>query len=49
MPPPTTPPAARRPVICYDGRGYGFSDRDVTGFSLDARLADHLETAPAQG
>ncbi|HEY8766310.1 MAG TPA: alpha/beta fold hydrolase [Dehalococcoidia bacterium] len=30
-------------VIRYDGRGMGFSDRDVTDFSLDARLLD-LET-----
>jgi pimeloyl-ACP methyl ester carboxylesterase len=30
-------------VVRYDGRGFGLSDRDVTDFSLDARLRD-LET-----
>src|SRR6266567_3580069 len=24
----------------YDGRGYGYSDREVTDFSLDARMRD---------
>jgi class 3 adenylate cyclase/pimeloyl-ACP methyl ester carboxylesterase len=30
-------------VVRYDGRGFGLSDRDVTDFSLEARLRD-LET-----
>ncbi len=30
-------------VVRYDGRGFGLSDRDVTDFSLDARMRD-LET-----
>lgn len=30
-------------VVRYDGRGFGLSDRDVTDFSLDARVRD-LET-----
>jgi pimeloyl-ACP methyl ester carboxylesterase len=30
-------------VVRYDGRGFGLSDRDVTDFSLEARLLD-LET-----
>jgi pimeloyl-ACP methyl ester carboxylesterase len=32
--------AERRPVITYDPRGYGFSDRDVTELGLDARVRD---------
>jgi class 3 adenylate cyclase/pimeloyl-ACP methyl ester carboxylesterase len=30
-------------VVRYDGRGFGLSDRDVTDFSLDAKVSD-LET-----
>ena len=34
--------AANRPGIAYDPRGYAFSDREVTDFSLDARVRDLL-------
>ena len=32
--------AERRLVVNYDPRGYGLSDRDVTDFSMEARVAD---------
>jgi len=32
--------ATRHAVVKYDPRGFGLSDRNVTDFSLDARLAD---------
>jgi class 3 adenylate cyclase/pimeloyl-ACP methyl ester carboxylesterase len=32
--------SARNLFVRYDGRGFGLSDRDVTDFSLDARVRD---------
>jgi len=32
--------AERRKVVQYDNRGYGLSEREVTDFSLEARLGD---------
>jgi class 3 adenylate cyclase/pimeloyl-ACP methyl ester carboxylesterase len=32
--------AARRPLVRFDGRGTGLSDRDVEDFSLEAQLKD---------
>jgi class 3 adenylate cyclase/pimeloyl-ACP methyl ester carboxylesterase len=32
--------SARHLFVRYDGRGFGLSDRDVTDFSLDARVRD---------
>ena len=32
--------AEKRMIVCYDNGGSGLSDRDVTDFSLDARLRD---------
>jgi class 3 adenylate cyclase len=32
--------AQKRMVVCYDGRGSGLSDRDVTDFSLDGLVLD---------
>jgi class 3 adenylate cyclase/pimeloyl-ACP methyl ester carboxylesterase len=36
-------------VVRYDGRGFGLSDRDVTDFSLDARLHDVETVVDALG
>lgn len=36
-------------VVRYDERGYGMSDRDVTDFGLDARVADLEAIADAAG
>ncbi|MDQ4119047.1 MAG: alpha/beta fold hydrolase [Actinomycetota bacterium] len=36
-------------VVRYDERGYGMSDRDVTHFGLDARVADLEAIADAAG
>lgn len=36
-------------VVRYDERGYGMSDRDVTDFGLDARVADVEAIADAAG
>jgi class 3 adenylate cyclase len=32
--------ARKRMLVRYDGRGWGLSERDVTGFSLDAQMLD---------
>jgi class 3 adenylate cyclase len=32
--------ARKRMLVRYDGRGWGLSERDVTGFSLDAHVLD---------
>src|SRR2546428_3095430 len=32
--------AERRMVVTYDNRGYGLSEREVTDFSLEARVSD---------
>ncbi len=36
-------------VVRYDGRGFGLSDRDVTDFSLDARVRDVEAVVDALG
>jgi len=36
-------------VVRYDGRGFGLSDRDVTDFSLDARVRDLEAVVDALG
>jgi len=36
-------------IIRYDGRGFGLSDRDVTDFSLDARVRDIEAVVDALG
>ncbi len=36
-------------VVRYDGRGFGLSDRDVTDFSLDARVRDVETVVDALG
>jgi class 3 adenylate cyclase/pimeloyl-ACP methyl ester carboxylesterase len=39
----------RNLFVRYDGRGFGLSDRDVTDFSLDARVRDLEAVADALG
>jgi pimeloyl-ACP methyl ester carboxylesterase len=38
-----------RTLVRYDGRGFGMSDRDVTDFSLDARVRDLEAVVDALG